>query len=54
MFRKSCPVNRTFEKPVVIEPASLSATALAVVILSVNLINAVSLVVFVSDTAETL
>ena len=54
MFKKSCPVKRTFEKPVVIVPTSLSATALAVVILSVNLISAVSLLVFVSDTAEIL
>ena len=54
MFRKSCPVNRTFEKPVVIEPTSLSAIALPVVTLSVNLISAVVALVFVSDTAETL
>ena len=47
-------VKRTFEKSLVTVPTSLSATALAVVILSVNLIKAVVLLVFVSDTAETL
>ena len=54
MSKKSCPVNRTFEKPVVIVVAVLSAIALPEVTLAVKRIVACLFDVFVSDTADTL
>jgi hypothetical protein len=52
--RKSCPVKRTFEKLTVTSADVLSAFALTVVILAVNLTKAFSLPVSSSDTKETL